>query len=135
LLFYNEAGAEVVNPQSDAIYVMVRDFRQRGVPIDSVGFQMHNEKLRADVALPVDPNGNPRFEDLQLQADLYCEVATACLSHPGCTAIQTWGFTEKYSWIGSHSKPAQGGALPFDRNYGTKPAYEALRNALAAGRR
>jgi endo-1,4-beta-xylanase len=159
LLFYNEAGAEVVNPKSDAIYAMVRDFRQRGVPIDGVGFQMHIEKLRADVAsisanikrftalgvevhitemdvaLPVDPNGNPRFEDLQLQADIYREVATACLSHPGCTAIQTWGFTDKYSWIGSHSKHAQGGALPFDRNYGTKPAYEALRNALAAGRR
>jgi endo-1,4-beta-xylanase len=130
LLFYNEAGAEVVNPKSDAIYAMVRDFRQRGVPIDGVGFQMHIEKLRADVAsisanikrftalgvevhitemdvaLPVDPNGNPRFEDLQLQADIYREVATACLSHPGCTAIQTWGFTDKYSWIGSHSKHA-----------------------------
>jgi endo-1,4-beta-xylanase len=159
LLFYNEAGAEVVNPKSDAIYAMVRDFRQRGVPIDGVGFQMHIEKLRADVAsisanikrftalgvevhitemdvaLPVDPNGNPRFEDLQLQADIYREVSTACLFHPGCTAIQTWGFTDKYSRIGSHSKHAQGGALPFDRNYGTKPAYEALRNALAAGRR
>src|SRR6202795_2592748 len=159
LLFYNEAGAEVVNPKSDAIYAMVRAFRQRGVPIDGVGFQMHIEKLRADVAsisanikrftalgvevhitemdvaLPVGPNGNPRFEDLQLQADIYREVATACLSHPGCTAIQTWGFTDKYSWIGSHSKHAQGAALPFDRNYGTKPAYEALRNALAAGRR
>jgi endo-1,4-beta-xylanase len=159
LLFYNEAGAEVVNPKSDAIYAMVRDFRQRGVPIDGVGFQMHIEKLRADVAsisanikrftalgvevhitemdvaLPVDPNGNPRFEDLQLQADIYREVSTACLSHPGCTAIQTWGFTDKYSRIGSHSKHAQGGALPLDRNYGTKPAYEALRNALAAGRR
>jgi endo-1,4-beta-xylanase len=146
LLFYNEAGAEVVNPKSDAIYAMVRDFGQRGVPIDGVGFQVHIERLRADVAsisanikrfvaLPVDPNGNPRFEDLQLQADIYREVAKACLSHPGCTAIQTWGFTDKYSWIGSHSKHAQGGALPFDRDYGTKPAYEALRNALAAGRR
>jgi len=45
------------------------------------------------------------------------------------------GFTDKYSWIGSHSKHVQGGALPLDRNYGTKPAYEALRKALAAGRR
>src|ERR1700686_5471595 len=159
LLFYNEAGAEVVNPESDAIYAMVRDFRQRGVPIDGVGFQMHIEKLRADVAsisanikrftalgvevhitemdvaLPVDPNGNPRFEDLQLQADIYREVSTACLSHPGCTAIQTWGFTDKYSWIGSHSKQSQGAALLFDRDYRAKPAYAALRNALAAGRR
>jgi len=159
LLFYNEAGAEVVNPKSDAIYALVRDFRQRGVPIDGVGFQMHIENLRADVAsisanikrftalgvqvhitemdvaLPVDVNGSPRPEDLQQQADIYREIATACLSHPGCTAIQTWGFTDKYSWIGSHSKHTQGAALPFDRNYGAKSAYAALRDALAAGRR
>jgi endo-1,4-beta-xylanase len=159
LLFYNEAGAEVVNPKSDAIYAMVHDFRQRGVPIDGIGFQMHIENLRADVAsisanikrftalgvqvhitemdvaLPVDGSGNPRPEDLQRQADVYREVAIACLSHRGCTAIQTWGFTDKYSWIGWHSEKTQGAALPFDRNYGVKPAYDALRDALAAGRR
>lgn len=163
LLFYNEAEAEAVNPKSDAIYAMVRDFRARGVPIDGVGFQMHVPKLHADVAsissniqrfaalgvqvhiteldvaLPVDAEHNARPEDLQLQADIYGQIATACLSHrlaySGCTAIQTWGFTDKYSWIGSHSKQTQGAALLFDRNYRVKPAYEALRNALAAGQR
>ncbi len=163
LLFYNEAEAEVVNPKSDAIYAMVRDFRERGVPIDGVGFQMHIANLHAevasiaaniqrfaalgvqvhitemDVALPVDPNGNARAEDLQLQADIYRQIAMACLAHrlsySGCTAIQTWGFTDKYSWIGSHSKQTQGAALPFDRNYRAKPAYAALRNALESGRR
>lgn len=159
LLFYNEAEAEIVNPKSDAIYAMVRNFRQRGVPIDGVGFQMHIANLRAevasisaninrftalglqvhitemDVALPVDPNGNARPKDLQRQADIYREIASACLSHPGCTAIQTWGFTDKYSWIGSHSKKTQGAALPFDRNYRAKPAYQALRNALESGPR
>ncbi|MBZ5667622.1 MAG: endo-1,4-beta-xylanase [Acidobacteriia bacterium] len=159
LLFYNEAEAETVNPKSDAIFAMVRDFRQRGVPIDGVGFQMHITNLHADVAsisanigrftalgiqvhitemdvaLPLYVNGNPRPEDLRHQADIYRQIAAACLSHPGCTAIQTWGFTDKYSWIGSHSKRTQGAALPFDRNYRAKPAYEALRNALEAGRR
>src|ERR1035437_10803493 len=50
LLFYNEAEAETMNPKSDAIYAMVRDFRQRGVPIDGVGFEMHIAHLYADVA-------------------------------------------------------------------------------------
>jgi endo-1,4-beta-xylanase len=154
LLFYNEAEAEAMNPKSDAIYAMVRDFRQRGVPIDGVGLQMHIANLHADVtsisanighftalgvlvhitemdvALPVDGGGNARAEDLQRQADIYREIAAACLTHPGCTAIQTWGFTDKYSWIGSHSKHTQGAALPFDRDYRAKPAYGALRNAL-----
>jgi endo-1,4-beta-xylanase len=160
LLFYNEAEAEALNPKSDAIYAMVRDFRLRGVPIDGIGFQMHISNLRVDVAsisanikrftalgvqvhitemdvaLPVNASGDARSEDLQLQADIYREIASACLSHPGCSAIQTWGFTDKYSWIGSHSKQAQGAALLFDRNYRAKPAYAALREALReSGRR
>ncbi len=156
LLFYNEAEAETVNPKSDAIYAMVRDFRQRGIPIDGVGFQMHIANLHADVAsiasnierftalgvqvhitemdvaLPVDADGNARAEDLQQQAEIYRQIAAACLAHRGCTAIQTWGFTDKYSWIGSHSKKTQAAALLFDKNYRAKPAYQALRKALAA---
>ncbi len=156
LLFYNEAEAEVVNAKSDAVYAMVRDFRTRGVPIDGVGFQMHVANLHADiasisenirrltalgvqvhitemdVALAVDGGGNARAEDLRLQAEIYRGIAAACLAHPGCTAIQTWGFTDKYSWIGSHSRQTQGGALPFDGNYRRKPAYEALRDELAS---
>ncbi len=154
LLFYNEAEAEVVNLKSDAIYAMVRDFKERGVPIDGVGFQMHVASLHAnigsisenikrftalgvqvhitemDVALPVDAAGLATPQDLQRQADVYRQIAVACLSHQGCTAIQTWGFTDKYSWIGTHSKHKQGAALLFDKDYRPKPAYQALQNAL-----
>jgi endo-1,4-beta-xylanase len=157
LLFYNDAEAEAVNSKSDAIYTMAQDFRRRGVPIDGVGFQMHIGNLHPDiatisdniarftalglqvhiteldVALPVDANGNARLADLQRQADIYREIAAACLAHKGCTAIQTWGFTDKYSWIGSHSKHTQGAALLFDREYRPKAAYEALRETLRAG--
>jgi endo-1,4-beta-xylanase len=159
LLFYNDAEAETINPKSDAIYAMVRDFRQRGVPIDGIGFQMHVANLHADVAsisanikrftalgvqvhitemdiaVPVDSNGDARPQDLQLQADIYRQIAAACLSHSGCTAIQTWGFTDKYSWIGSHSKHTQGAALLFDGKYQAKPAYDALRRTLNSATR
>lgn len=158
LLFYNEAGAEEMNAKSDAIYAMVREFQRQGVPIHGVGLQMHIENLHLDVAsvseniarftalglqvhitemdvsLPVDSNGNASREDLEHQASFYRAVAKACLSHPGCTAIQTWGFTDRYSWIGSHSKGARGAALLFDRNCRPKPAYEALRQVVSAGR-
>ena len=154
LLFYNEAEAETMNPKSDAVYAMVQDFRRRGVPLDGVGLEMHISNLHPDMAsisanigrftalgvqvhiteldvsLAVGANGDPTPEDLRLQAEVYRQIATACLSHPGCTAIQTWGFTDKYSWIGSHSRGKQGAALPFDRDYFPKPAYEALRGAL-----
>jgi endo-1,4-beta-xylanase len=160
LLFYNEAEGETLGPKSDAIYAMVQDFRKRGVPIAGVGFQMHLANLHPDipsisaniarftaigvqvhitemdVALPIDAGGNASPEGLQQQANIYRQIAAACLSHPGCTAIQTWGFTDKYSWIGSHSKKTRGAALPFDQEYRAKPAYEALRSALEkSGRR
>ena len=154
LLFYNDAAAEAINSKSDKIYAMVRDLRQRGVPIDGVGFQMHISNLHPDidsisanigrftalgvqvqitemdVALPLDADGKPTPADLQLQADVYRKIASACLAHAGCTAIQTWGFTDKYSWIGSHSKQTQGAALLFDREYRPKPAYDTLRKVL-----
>ena len=159
LLFYNDVEAEVMNTKSDAIYAMVKDFRRRGVPIDGVGFQMHLASLHPDVAsigenigrfttlgvkvhitemdvsLPLDADRNARPADLQLQADVYGQIASACLAHAGCTAIQTWGFTDKYSWIGSHSKHTQGAALLFDREYRPKPAYTALRKALERSKR
>jgi endo-1,4-beta-xylanase len=159
LPFYNEGDdEEIVGPKSDAIYAMIQDFRKRGVPIHGVGLQMHLSNLHPDissisanigrftalgvqvhitemdVSLAVDANGNASADDLQQQAVIYREIAGACLSHPGCTAIQTWGFTDNYSWIGSHSKKTRGAALLFDRNYHPKPAYNALRKTLAKGR-
>jgi endo-1,4-beta-xylanase len=154
LLFYNEAEGEGMNHKSDAIYAMVKDFKQREVPIDGVGLQLHISQLdfdttavgtniarltalglqvhitELDVALPVDSAGRASMEDFQRQADVYSGVARACLQNRGCTAIQTWGFTDKYSWIGSHSHGLRGAALPFDRSYKIKPAYEALLRLL-----
>ena len=158
LLFYNEAGGEVMNKKSDAVYAMVQDFRHRGVPLDGVGLQMHIhlhpdvESISAniarltglgvqvhitelDVALPVDAEGKASPSDLQLQADTYRQIATACLAHKGCSTIQTRGFTDKYSWIPWFSKHAQGAALLFDREYRPKPAYESLRSVLNQERR
>jgi endo-1,4-beta-xylanase len=162
LLFYNEAEGEGLNRKSDAIYTMVKDFKRRGVPIDGVGLQMHIPTLdgeipaiiatisaniarltalgvqvhitELDVSLPVNSNGLPRPDDLTRQAEVYRGIVRACLNSAGCTAIQTWGFTDKYSWIGSHSRGARGQALPFDRAYQAKPAYRAILEELSAGR-
>jgi endo-1,4-beta-xylanase len=158
LLFYNEAEGEGLNGKSDVIYAMVKDFKRRSVPIDGVGLQLHVPALDADVpaiaaniarlaalgvqvhiteldvSLPVNSSGQPRPEDLTRQAEVYRGIVRACLNSVGCTAIQTWGFTDKYSWIGSHSHGARGHALPFDRAYEPKPAYRAVLEELSAGR-
>lgn len=158
LLFYNEAEGEGMNRKSDAIYAMIEDFRSRGVPIDGVGLQMHVPLLNVDaaaiaaniarlmalglevhiteldVSLPLDSGGRVRGEDLTRQAEIYRGIVRACLDNAGCTAIQTWGFTDKYSWIGSHSHGARGEALLFDRAYQPKAAYHAVWEEMSAGR-
>lgn len=156
-LFYNDNGAEGLGRKSDAVYAMVKYFKQRGVPIDGVGLQMHVTgtaldteaivkniaRLAAlglqvhitelDVSLPVDANGSTAgSDDLKAQADVYRRIVRACVQDSACTAIQTWGFTDKYSWIGSHSHHTRGAALPFDRTYQPKPAYQAMIEELAA---
>ena len=66
---------------------------------------------------------------LSQQSDLYQQVASICAKQKGCTAIQTWGFTDKHSWIPQFYK-GQGWALLWDDKYQKKPSYEAVRNAL-----
>ena len=153
LLFYNDYDAEVMNAKSDSIYRMAKDFKARGVPLDGIGLQMHfkldetrfasmeaNIKRIAelglqvqitelDVRIPVGPSGEASAADLRRQADVYRNAAEACLKFPQCTAIQTWGFTDKYSWI-PHEDPGFGAGLEFDTNYRPKPAFYALLDAL-----
>ena len=156
LLFYNDAEGEAINQKSDAIYAMVEDFKRRGVPINGVGLQMHILNLSADtasiaanidrfarlglqihitemdVAIAVNADGEPAHpEDLARQAEIYGRIAGICMRQPACTALQTWGFTDKYSWLGWFTNGAKEDGLLFDRLYRPKPAYEALCRSLA----
>ncbi len=155
-LFYNDYSAEGVNAKSDAIYEMAKDFKKRGVPIDGIGLQAHLRLSAAgnlasieanikritelglqvhitelDVRIPVDASGKASESDIEAQAKLYGAVASICLKYPLCTSIQTWGFTDKYSWI-PRTYPGFGAALLLDRAFQPKPAYKALLDALAA---
>ena len=61
------------------------------------------------------------------QADAYRIVTETCLAESACTAITTWGFTDRYSWANQHG---YGAALMLDENYQEKPAYQAVKAAL-----
>ncbi len=146
-LFYNDYDAEVINKKSDAIYAMAADFKKRGVPLDGIGFQTHItlkfddpaklasyaknldrfaklglevQMTEVDVRLSDDSAGS-----LAAQAKLYGEIAALCVQQPACKAFQTWGFTDKHSWIPGFYK-GQGWALLWDEQYRKKPAYEAV---------
>jgi len=150
LLFYNEYSIEDQwcsngissgdGTKFPAMYAIMADFVARGVPINGVGFQMHIgisgcptsavlaqhiQKITAlglavhitemDVSIP-----DTSAASLQAQAQTYQRILNVCLQNPGCTAFQTWGFTDKHTWLPT------GFPLPFDSNYQPKPAFTAL---------
>ncbi|WP_431682363.1 endo-1,4-beta-xylanase [Kitasatospora sp. KL5] len=136
-LCYNDYNTDGQNAKSNAVYAMVKDFKQRGVPIDCVGFQSH---FNSASPVPSDYRANlQRFADLGVdvqiteldiegsgsaQAANYTSVVNACLAVSRCTGITVWGITDKYSWRSS------GTPLLFDGNYGKKAAYTAVLTAL-----
>lgn len=136
-LCYNDYNTDGQNAKSNAVYAMVKDFKQRGVPIDCVGFQSH---FNSNSPVPSDYQANlQRFADLGVdvqvteldiegsgsaQAASYTKVVNACLAVSRCNGITVWGIPDKYSWRSS------GTPLLFDDNYGKKPAYTAVLAAL-----
>ncbi|WP_326665803.1 endo-1,4-beta-xylanase [Streptomyces sp. NBC_00385] len=136
-LCYNDYNTDGQNAKSNAVYAMVKDFKQRGVPIDCVGFQSH---FNSNSPVPSDYQANlQRFADLGVdvqiteldiegsgsaQAASYTKVVNACLAVTRCNGITVWGIPDKYSWRSS------GTPLLFDDNYGKKPAYTAVLTAL-----
>ncbi|WRZ86968.1 endo-1,4-beta-xylanase [Streptomyces sp. NBC_01022] len=136
-LCYNDYNTDGQNAKSNAVYAMVKDFKQRGVPIDCVGFQSH---FNSNSPVPSDYQANlQRFADLGVdvqiteldiegsgsaQAASYTKVVNACLAVSRCAGITVWGIPDKYSWRSS------GTPLLFDDNYGKKPAYTAVLAAL-----
>jgi endo-1,4-beta-xylanase len=150
-LFYNDYNIETQNPKSDAVYLMAQDFTTRNVPLDGIGFQFHiNPSFDTTANLASVTSNLQRFAALGLdihiteldialtdsssasfnaQAKLYGELATICLQQPKCKLFQTWGFTDKYSWIPGFTNNQKGWALPFDANYQKKPAYTSILNA------
>ncbi|HEX8896648.1 MAG TPA: endo-1,4-beta-xylanase, partial [Terriglobales bacterium] len=88
-----------------------------------LGMEIHITEL--DIAL--DDNSPSSLEG---QGELYGKVTEICLQNPSCRVFETWGFTDRYSWIPGHSKGKQGWALPFDARYQRKTAYDSMLRAL-----
>jgi endo-1,4-beta-xylanase len=151
-LFYNDYGGEGLGKKSDAIYALVKNLRQRDVPIHGVGFQMHvsiddppkpedvaaNIKRLGELGLEVHitemdvrihGGRGTRQEKLTAQAKLYRDMLRVCLDAPNCTTFVIWGFTDKHSWIPSHYGHPDS-PLIFDESFRPKSGYEALMKVL-----
>ncbi|MEV0661749.1 endo-1,4-beta-xylanase [Actinomadura luteofluorescens] len=134
-LCYNDYNIENWSwAKTQGVYAMVRDFKQRGVPIDCVGFQSHfnsgspynsnfRTTLQSFAALGVDV----AITELDIQgasATTYANVTNDCLAVSRCLGITVWGVRDTDSWR-SEQTP-----LLFDGNGNKKAAYTSVLNAL-----
>jgi len=143
-LYYNDYGAEGMGGKADAVYNLVSRLKSQGVPIHGVGWQSHwgynsflgdnnYENLQRLVALGLDVEvteldlaiDNPDSSKLAIQAHNYANFTFFCMTHPKVKRMMMWGFTDKYTWLGSEKAP-----LIFDTNYNKKPAYYAIEAVL-----
>jgi endo-1,4-beta-xylanase len=153
-LIYNDYGGEGLNRKSDAIYALVKGLRERGVPVDGVGLQMHlsaasfppvadmaaNMRRLADLGLRVNISEmdvrirtlpGDAAARLEGQRQVYRDVVAVCVAEPRCEAVTFWGFTDAHSWIDGFFGPDD--PLLFDEQYRAKPAFFGVLDAL--GRR
>ena len=142
ILLYNDYDVAWTGPKSDGMYRLLQSELNRGTPIDGVGFQMHlwtdfddfgdvrdNLQRFANLGLDIyitelDVAMSARGQE-EKQAQVYENVMRICLEQPACKAVQSWGFTDRYSWR-YNNRP-----LLFTERYHAKPAYYALQRALS----
>ncbi|MEV3853772.1 endo-1,4-beta-xylanase [Streptomyces sp. NPDC050095] len=137
-LCYNDYNVENWTwAKTQAMYNMVKDFKQRGVPIDCVGFQSHfnsgspyNSNFRTTLqnfaALGVDV----AITELDIQgapSTTYANVTNDCLAVSRCLGITVWGVRDTDSWRSGDTP------LLFNGDGSKKPAYTAVLNALNGG--
>ncbi|MGY1999979.1 endo-1,4-beta-xylanase [Streptomyces rochei] len=137
-LCYNDYNVENWTwAKTQAMYNMVRDFKQRGVPIDCVGFQAHfnsgspyNSNFRTTLqnfaALGVDV----AVTELDIQGaspTTYANVVNDCLAVSRCLGVTVWGVRDMDSWRSGDTP------LLFNNDGSKKPAYTSVLNALNGG--
>ncbi|WP_440103505.1 endo-1,4-beta-xylanase [Streptosporangium sp. H16] len=121
--------------KTQGVYNMVRDFKQRGVPIDCVGLQSHfnsgspyNSNFRTTISSFAALGVDVQITELDIQgasATTYANVVNDCLAVPRCTGITVWGVRDQDSWRSGDTPLLFSGSTK-------KPAYTAVLNALNA---
>jgi len=148
-LYYNDYNIEgddiSEGKKTNSVYNLLKDMKERGVPVDGVGLQYHlhtniyvkyenvmktmakfNE-IGLDVQITeIDVNSvdGATQEVFEFQASLYEDALRACLDSSNCTGFLIWGVDDPHSWR------AEGTPLIFDGNYTPKPAYFSLLNVF-----
>ena len=152
LLFYNDYNIEDMGAKSNTAYNMIKSMKERGIPIDGVGFQCHfingmsssqlaaieqNVKRYAALGLQVSfteldirmNDSENQTNGFNTQGSNYKSLMEIALRNDNVKTFVVWGFTDKYSWI-PQTFPGTGRGLIYDNNFNPKPAYHGIKEAL-----
>lgn len=153
-LFLNDYNVEGLSAKSDAYHRLAAELLADGVPLHGFSTQGHlsiqqdfpaelAENLRRfedlglrtaitelDVRIALPPDGRPTAQQLALQAEYYRRATEAALEAPGCESLTLWGVLDRYSWVPG-TFPGEGAATVLWDDLSPKPAYAAVREALA----
>lgn len=152
-LILNDFQNESINDISNEMYDYIKSALERNVPIDGIGMQMHIDGTHPPTKEEVISNmgrfGNLGLEiyvtefdvnmnDVQaskrdknkIQANIYYEMARACIESQVCHSFAILGITDSETWY-KHMGLTDPRPLPFDERYRPKPAYFSLRDAFA----
>lgn len=146
VLIINDFNNEYMGTaKGDSCYELVKGMKQRGVPIDAVGFQLHL------IANPLDReafiNNIRRYHELgiavkfteldvriknpvtpekeKIQLDIYMDIMKAALNEKNTASIIFWGYTDRLSWV-PRFFGGYGSACPFDKNDKPKPVFKEM---------
>merc|ERR1711920_930685 len=155
-LLYNDynilcsASGHWMKTKSDRAYNLVKSMKERGIPVDGIGFQAHlstdwdstqlwtgtreNFQRYQDIGievhvteLDIQHNGQWDAAAEAKQARMYRTMLEICLEFPACKSFSLWGFTDKSTWRGSETHP-----LIYTVDYQPKAAFYEMMDALGS---
>lgn len=146
-LFLNDySHEEAGTPKAEAFYEFVKQMKEKGVPIDGVGFQLHlctdyginedrlRENIRRFAALGLEVQFTeidirmrvPATEaDVAKQSEMYETLMRVLKDEPNVSTYMTWGYTDATSWVPA-TFPGYGEAHLFDKELKSKPVFGTL---------
>jgi len=139
-LFYNDYNAENnngnYNGKTGAVFNYIKSMKEKDVPIDGVGLQMHiscnyypnydqlydlisqYEEIGVEVHITEIDVSMKSCSTLDDQMKLYMDVFKACFDHSNCKVFTVWGAYDSESWVGAENVP-----LIFDEDMYPKDIY------------
>lgn len=161
LLLLNDTFGQggIDKARADEFFALVDRVKKKGGPIDVVGTEMHWElpELRptyldefkaflesarksgvkvhiTEMDVYQGPNDTP--EAFAKQKEVFYNVVHTCLKDSNCIGFMTWGIADRYTWLRTSDWKNFPNAKPvlFDEQYGKKPAYDGVLQALKEGR-